>query len=499
MKYSKTPTSLWAALKEFATGQTFSPDAQAARLGIKMQTPEKTVHEQAAEALIDIQRKNSKGYQIIDINPNILDRDDYFPQIEINTLVELFGPEAVSTLSGYYEDATIAPPYSTAPYWRTIEIPISGNFLKVDYLPVRTNDNVSFTPGGYTIPDKTNKTDNSDSFLDFSPKHAGDQILLLQFQDTQGAPHIAKPGQVYKSEFTTVFLTFKAFGPRIRVTIGSNSTIEEDVDRSANMDLACGPGYGLFNDPYMHGVPFCITDQDLNAIQNPTSFGAYTSTSGATVSADLISNFPQILNRCYKVGGANSDLQIQQYTNLYQYTNDGTSATCAIAGGTWTADNFFRNGMSIGWITGFNASASLYVNTATDYQAFLDIGLEVVRYNASGSTVTVVRRLCMVPLMLGVNVSGSIGQDSKEVQLATPIRYTLRPREAIRIFVKNTVFTGLGAINAQVKFSVQGYSLGALAGIGTKSGFAVCPFDHKIKVTENPYPLDQSYSNNPRF
>lgn len=499
-------SNLVSESKKFLTPGSFSPQGEKARLGIEMKSPEKTPHAQIAEELIAIQQRNSKGFRVIDINPNLLPRADFYPQLQQDTIIELFGPESVSSLAAEYEDGSNGATYSSLPYWRTVELAISGNFLKIEHLPVRVNDSRANyqTPGFSQIGLNLSVSDASDSFSDFSPKHSSDKCFLINFQDTKENPIIAKHGDSFKTEFTTVFISFKTTQPRFRVVIGSNSVIDNVDDRLVNMDLSKAPGIGIFNNSFVHPVSFCITERDLNQIQTGSAQYEYVPLLGGalTLEADLIVNRQTILNRCYKAGFANSDISRQQYTTLYQYNNDQTLAACTTSTGTFEANNYDTNGMAVGWLTGFSGCG--FMSTAGlgggNYEIAMSMDLEIIRYAANYTSFTVIKRISSLDGF--GEVSGGGAQHSGQIDMRDgfnePVRFCLMPREALRIVFRYANIQGT-ANNVYFKFTLNGYMLGTMAGLGVRAGFACAPFEPKLKLTEQSYPLDQSWYGGPRI
>lgn len=499
MQKKKSPTELFDSLIKKGFVTPMNPTAIKQAVGAKMKAPATSPHAQIAEEMIAVQQRNSKGFRVLDFSPFNFPRADYYPQIDKNYLYDLLGPEAVTLASGLYEDGTNV--VSDLPYWRTVEVPVQGNFLKVEFLPARQNE--YWASWGSTlpaqIPDNTDTLDNSDSFTAFSPKHATDKFFFVSFQDNQGNQIIAKHGDVFKTEFTTFFITFKTTIPRFRITIGYNSTIENSDDRAANMQIAYGPGFGVFNNPQVNPVPFEITDKDLNGFQNTvpgTGYGYFYVNGSSSFEADLISNVPRITGRCYKAGGANSDLQLAQYNaaGAYQYTNDGTSAACAISGGTWTPDNFLNNGMIVGWITHFLGNFSVTYDAAFTSKMMVDVTLEIYRYTSNGASGAPARRLLTIPIVL----DGLMDSQQFNVPLREPVRFCLMSRDSLRIFVTNKPTNVLASKTVYCKFAVGGYTLGGLFGHGTNAGYPAAPFDAYHKFTENPYPMDQQFGG-PRY
>ena len=486
------PKVLFSELVRRGFLKPLTPEAQKQALGIKMQAPEQSVHAQIAEELIAIQQRNSKGFRVIDFSPFNFPRDDFYPQMTQGDLVELFGPEAASLGGGYYEDSNVSA-NSILPYWRTVEIPISGNFLKIEFLPVRLNEAFSvYDPSVvYPIADNTKLLDNSDQYQYFSPKHSAQKNIIVHFQDTQTNPILAKHGDTFETEFTSFFVTFKAGIPRFRVTIGYNSKMTGQDDRLLNTKLAYGPGHGMFNNPTIHATPFCVTQRDLNAFQNTSAEypSALAVGAGTEFNADLFTNVPNILNRCYSSIFPSTDFQLAQYTSSgnSKYNADNTSAACAISGGIFVANNFQVNGMTVGWITAMSLSALYFAAGAGNLM--LEMILETFRYTSTGGAGGVIRRIGSVQVSVGSTIkNGQITKTFKE-----PMRFCLEPRDSLRILIRNATGTNYGGQAAIVQFGVEGYTWGPTSGLGVNAGFPAAPFQNDFKMTENPYPIDQSY------
>lgn len=505
----KSPSSLFDFLKGNSR-PSFTIESQRQSLGLgPLSAPQTTPHEQSTDTIAAIQQKNSKGFRVIDINPNNCDRASFYPSLNQQDLVELLGPEnCLGSAGAEFEDGS-GDFYSTLPYWRTVQLSISGNFFKVEFLPARINDDHSNigVAGVSQITDNTKVSGASDDGTDFSAKHATDKIFLIQFEDNTSTPLIAKHGDSFKTDFTNVYISFKQNLPRFRITIGSNSEIANVDDRSANMQIAYGPGYGLFNNPVIHPVSFCITDRDLNSFQAPAGFVAGQGVfggSGSSFGADLIQNIPTVLNRCYVAlgtPGSTRDLSREQWLNSAgantSYTSDQTLASCNISGGAFQANNNEQNGMAIGWITGFTANIGASIPAAYAGSQ-VEVILEIIEYSTNFSSISIVKRLASVSAMVSGGGNGSVSLAFLSAPLKESIRFCLLQSQALRILIINTGTEGVG-ISAFTKFSITGYFMGRLSGLGTSSGFAVAPFAPAIKFTENPYPMDQATSNMPRF
>ena len=90
-----------------------------------------------ADKLEAIKQSNSKGFRVLDINPNLLSRADFFCKYQDDVLRQYVGNENVYETSTIKFDNVGSPTNNQSiqsPYWRSIEIPIQGNYLKIELL-----------------------------------------------------------------------------------------------------------------------------------------------------------------------------------------------------------------------------------------------------------------------------------------------------------------------------------------------------------------------------
>lgn len=397
-------------------------------------------YQRDASEIIAIQQVNAKGFRTVDIDPNLLDRENFYCQLLESVVRDYTGPEFGSESLGYGTESNIAP------YWRTVEIPAQATFLKVEYLPSRATD---FFQGQFRGVNPQNRTDSpvSGSNENFTVKYAGSQIVLINFDDASTAPLIAKHGDTFKIPFNTVYLTLKTWGPRVRLTFGYNTEIvSQGDDRIIGSQLAFSPGNGVLNNQFIHPVPFCFTLPDLGG----TTF-----------------RLPDT--------GTSSDIEpliVNDTGSVVFGTND--------------------RGVLYGWITGFAtslraASAGVYAAQGT---------VELCLTNASGSTIK--RRLAALPFTFS---TGGLTQSAAGVNEITgtftePVRFAIHQGEALCIRIQGFILSTVSPDYVLPNFTVTGYTMGPLYGSGV--GAAFTPFIPQFKLADESFPLDRDANGNPR-
>jgi len=411
------------------------------RRGLKMESELPKAHELKAEEINAIRQTQSKGFRIIDIDPNQLDRFEYYCSYTEAVLNNLVGQDyAVEDGVRRFDNTGAATPGSTNdPYWRTVNIPISGNFLKIEYLPARPYDGgLSSTatfnsPDGIvtsTIPQNTNAPDEA-TFM------ASKRVMLLDFENITDRPIFVKPGDVYKTYFTNFYLTFKEMNCRIRVTIGSNSEIETSYESPKN--LAMWDGGGFIRENVMHPVPFCMTEADL--------IGSY---GGIAVGISTLS-YLLIGNQFGITPGSSSRNQ-----NL---------------------------GVSVMYLTGFTGIG--YLQAGGDFIDLTNFELFLAGFDSATLNITTLKkRLASFNTSnYSVGAANGVGlaQSDNGVNFNEPLRVTLQAGECLAVRLIPSYRNV--AHNVFCKFQVTGYVVGGLDVLGTR-------FETPIRFKEHPYPLD---------
>lgn len=221
-----------------------------------------------AERLNAIQQQGSKGFQIIDINPGLL----------------LATENPLTLPYEFIFDGTNFLPDQNGNFiknFRSVNIPIAGNFLKIEYI-YENNTSANFRPGGggaYPFAEA--------KFLEAFPSMAaalnGDLVIGQQtysfdnfarnkvwvdFGPSTGKPHLVPTnGRIFKTYFNEVNISLNIGAPKIRVTIGFNSEVYEASNSGAiNSQLPLMGAGRIFNDSDCVMSPFCLTDQDLQLV-----------------------------------------------------------------------------------------------------------------------------------------------------------------------------------------------------------------------------------------
>lgn len=408
---------------------------QAPGMKLQIEAPKADPYSRNADEINSIAQSGARGFRTFDIDPNALSREQFGCVVDISTLSDLTGYELRGVQQGWNVES------DQLPFWRTVSLGANGNWIKIEYLPSRVNDALSFDlkhPDWTALPEFPSPTvpGTEDTLSPYSPivKWASSRIVIAQFDDTASAPIVIRPGETVKIPFNTVYLTFKVWSPRIRVTVGYNSEISSSFDeRVMNSKVAYGPGYGLFDKPYIHAVPFEIETEDLGDPDDliTLNFG------NPTFTEELI------------VNAANSP--------------NGDGLCC-------------------GWLTHLNVSAWLET-PGTNAQGRVEV------FIANFPFTTKRRRLLSMPLMLWPG-GGSERQVNLRMEPREPVRFTIHSGECL--VIRFEVFPNAGGFDVDCRFSLGGYVWGGLGGVLTVGEY-LTPFVPLIRLTEEPYPMDRGY------
>lgn len=426
-------------------------------------------NEITSDVINSIAQSNSKGFRVLDINPNLLSRADFYCVYQDTILREYVGDDNLAQFNNFFGFSAkydnegdfgvcSKPEFNTEiscvgaggvwtpgplqsiqnPYWRTVSIPIVGNFLKIEYLPVRQN-----VGGGYVVPpndtsvestvDPQNTLEFTSGVFPGSSQIAGTGLVLIDFENPSANPLIAKNGDVFKTPFTQVFITFKQLSPRIRITIGYNSEIVES--KNDPQSLSIWDGKSLTRNSLQAPKQFCIDSRDNGSLPG---YALQTTAAGGFFTVELVRGFLPGLS--------------------------------------------VPNGLGVLWIDDFKFMISN--NGGNTYRTW-DFELMIAE-NLGGGLWNFLERVS----------SGRCLIDTARIELVQPEfkeakRIVLRETEALVLrctAIENTV-------NAQVtslRFQMSGYSHGSL--IGFLDPFTghdqVLPFRFFRPLTENPYATD---------
>lgn len=418
-------------------------------VGSLLDTDSTTSHELEAERINAIKQKTSRGFKTFDINPNLLSRGDFFCVYDDFVLSNFVGsqtPVETSIRKFDNEGAPINGQPVASPYWRTVEIPFEGTYLKVEYLPVRKNDveAIQFQTGsgvanGFTEPEV--ETQNS---FDINYNFSSEQLILVEFENPQGRPLIARHGTAFETYYSAAYVTFKQTSARIRITVGFNSKIETQDDRPANLSIWGGRGFTTDNTCLPK--QFCLTDKDVYPLTTYAGLQLPTGIPFPTVSATVLSN-----------RGRNSK-------------------------------DF---GVVPVWITSVECSA-YYENAVTTLNSTLDVDL--YKWNVSSATGQAqgsvpLERILSGQLILSQNGTGNRLND-KFCWSGEPIRFSLKYGEGLVIMVRELFRAGdvSNAVSTRIKFSVVGYSLSQIRVFQFDPPFSY-PYANTF-LAENPWAQD---------
>jgi len=394
------------------------------------------------DEIISIQQKGSKGFRTFDVDPFNINQEDYPCQLTSAVLGNLFGFEDGAAILGYGADTNMAP------FWRTVSIEANATWVRIEYLPNRTNDILRGAElgGGINIGPAIQPQTNGPTFPDIGTgitnisagwpgKPSLTNAVILQFDDQNGSPVIAKHGDSFKIPFNTVYVTFKMWSPRFRILVGYNTEAVTVDDRMLMTRPAFAGGRGFLNNPLMHYVPFSLTAGDVAGVE------------GSSLTLPL--------------GGALREDSL--------ITNTGRP----LGGG-----RFVDEGQGLLWVTGFTASvnaqsAALSVSAAT-FKTWL-----VVERISDGRDIRKVAML-LIPL------NGLINCGQVHLNISEPVRVNLD--HGCRLVLKTQCNS---AQNLSFDFVVQGYVYGLIEGTTNPAGTnPLTPFIFTECMAEDPYSMD---------
>ena len=232
------------------------------------------------ERLNAIQQQSSRGFEIVDINPGLLDSLDYPLTLPYEFIFD--GTNFLNDING-----------SFVKNFRSVNIPIAGNFLKVEFLyENNSSGNVYYQaePPSQSrlVPSAQIKYFESygdQSLQEFDlvtnqDNYTFDQFarnkVFVNFGDDNGKPHlIGSNGKIFKTYFSEVNISLNIGAPKIRVTIGYNSEIYESTSQAApiNSQLHLTGAGRLFSDSDTVMSPFCLTQNNSVISSSANAYG----------------------------------------------------------------------------------------------------------------------------------------------------------------------------------------------------------------------------------
>jgi len=411
-----------------------------------MEPPTEDPYEQSYDRILSIQQKGARGFRTVDIDPINVDNVQFPCSLSSGVLGNLFGFENGWATLGFGVDTDVAP------FWRTIEVTANATWVRFEILPPRINTTVGQAfnlslPGqsfGPTFVDPGTGNVNIQNSESGSTSVGLD--LVVNFDDPQSSPLIVRDGDCFEIPFNTIFLTFKQWSPRFRVTFGYNTKALKAEQKVLATRPAFFGGDGLLNGSKFHYVPFSINSGDLN--------GTYVNTLATQEAV-----------------GLRSDTLIR---------NLPTGAT----------SNLPDRGSSYIWIRRFHIAGRCLVTTAREVG--MNFSLYVYGPESSGGAVVRKRKLASFSKTIQVGfVAGAYTDGNYEFNLETDelIRVRLGFGDQIRLL--SEVEVGAGNTVLYWQFDLEGYSIGNLLGTAfSGAGRPITPFDTPFRFVEEQFPLD---------
>lgn len=425
------------------------------RRGGEMDSQISRSHQLKAEEIDAIKQTNSKGFRILDIDPNQLSRSEYMCSYTQEQLLSIVGSDYAFEGGVFRYDNTGAATANstTIPYWRTIAINVPGNFLKIEILPARSIDD-QVVPADNSNPSSyvnVNSQPQNTNEPEIATHTAAKTPILLDFETITSNPHFVKNGDCFETYFTTIYLTVKQMNCRIRVIIGSNSKITSTYQKPVNLSLWDSGGFTRQETP--HPVPFCFTDHE----QNAASF------TGVAVASSTI-YWPVFLNYpAYRFNGM--------------------------------ASGFFNNlGVGAVFITDFGGYS--YAQYGGDFVSVVDCQLVIgevdVNVNPTVPTTIIKTIASFSHTYRAVGAANGVGmsQSDQGNALSEPIRVTLKSGQAL--FIRQMPVYKSAIQDIYVKYHINGYIIGGLS----QNGNLDC-LSHRF--TDHPFPFDNNTDGFPRF
>lgn len=434
-------TAYWKQLFDLGLRQPVTLEQQRKKDAAAFDTSQATSHTLKAEEIDAIRRLQSRGYRVIDLDPNLLPKDEFNCAYAGDIVANLTGENLTTTGidgSGFAK--------CTNPYWRTFAFDCPGNFLKIEILPVRqeVGSGLGVTPLEQPIslvPTGTIATANPAVLSEASRR-----IMLLDFEAPTSTPHVVSDGMVFKTYFSAFYLTLKNLNTRVRITIGYNSEIQEREEKEVG--LALFGGRGITTRSQIAPTAFSMNHLDVNP--NNASGVPYAPPYNQK-------NFGLIINR----------------------DNPGSSLGSPI-------------GNSIVWFTGYDARMIVPGNAGAN-AGLIRCDIMLAEINLLYEPVTWLKRI--MTLSVGMEANGRLGAFVNQ-NLTESIRVSLPPLTGIFLRLSEVMSVD-GSGTRFINFNLNGYVLGGFDAL-EQSGLAVAPFYTTTFTKENPWPLDYAFDGIPQ-
>ena len=430
--------------------------------GEGLKAPDVSPHSLNLADAIAIQQQRSTAFSVTTITPARLNAANY--QCTLST-------EQINNVVGLELDTTWNPINS----WRSVTLPIMGNFLKIDGAIAKLAESSIYNPN-LNIPD----TDEEHSQLSSIPGLSNNSVLI-QFGENTAPVLLARFGDTFETPYNSITVSFKYGAPKFSLITGYNSKIVSSGGRN-NFDLATGTNRELWNYPTRHCVPWAYGYNGTSGIVGGQNFGG--TSSSLTIAAS-----------------SNQELVIFQQYLISQ------------AQGTSVPDRVdFKKGVGVGWITSIDfyaASNSTRGQTTSVTYSGIVTG-EGTYYNYGGLTSS----MSWVPNMgnskgrfsiVVVNSAGTVKHIlfncpfvSETSYVApmyhlsktfpVPIRFVLAPGDKLSVYIHNWD----SGNTMDCGFSLAGYAYGTLYGPvnGSSPDGTIHQTLTLAPILDDPYPLD---------
>lgn len=280
------------ALDSFLGVERQNFDRESIALGLKNSSrvikPDNDAYRLEAERLAAINTFKSKGFSIIDITPGLLTPDQYSCSVRPSWLFD-----GVNFLQWLQVNDS---PTRTL---RSVDFEIPGNFLKIEFINEINNLNNTVTPvahsgANYNTLGAAPKYDQVFEFAqtpkglylnlsdggtalgpDYYDVFSRKAVWITFNNQLDTKPHIVKNGDSYNTYFSSFTIHCSVGAPKIRITIGEESTITDGPSEAPiNSQLHLTGLNSLMKNLDQVLQPFVLTDANTTGRNKQGAWGA---------------------------------------------------------------------------------------------------------------------------------------------------------------------------------------------------------------------------------
>lgn len=219
-------------------------------------------YELDVDRVLAIQQRQSKGLTIIDINPGLLPREEFPLNIDSDFIFDgtNFLPQPDGSITGLF---------------RSVSIPIQGNFVMIEFIQeINTTANsprALKTEPRAAVKYDVNELNPASLGYEYLADELSRSLVYLNFNTTREKPFkINRSGDSFNTWFSELTVSLSVGAPKIRVTIGTNSTkTDGKLADSINSRLHLAGSARLFSDIDTTLMPFSICESDNLGSFNP--------------------------------------------------------------------------------------------------------------------------------------------------------------------------------------------------------------------------------------